>query len=98
MNAKTGLKRVTREQRDEAEQKRINALDSYFELDSKKSRYVKKLKSSYRWLFYNVFEGESKSLKNAVKAKCLDCCCFDRFEITNCKIETCALYKLRPYQ
>lgn len=61
------------------------------------SNYLRKLKQSYRRLFYDVFYGK-KSYSKAVKAKCLDCSCFDRQEITHCEVKTCPLHKVRPYQ
>jgi hypothetical protein len=47
-------------------------------------------------IFKKAFERESRS--NALKAKCLDCCCFMIPEITNCTVETCPLWSYRPYQ
>jgi hypothetical protein len=48
-------------------------------------------------LFQAVHYGNpSKAL--AVKAKCLDCCCWDTVEIKNCQAVTCPLWRVRPYQ
>jgi len=40
----------------------------------------------------------AKSRAAAIKAKCLDCCCWQRVEITNCPVQTCPLYPYRPYR
>lgn len=41
---------------------------------------------------------EKGSLKGILKAKCLDCCNYDKNEIKNCEIIECALWSIRPYQ
>ena len=33
-----------------------------------------------------------------VRAKCLDCCCWQREEVTKCNSKMCALWPYRPYQ
>lgn len=38
------------------------------------------------------------SMKAAVKLKCLDCCGFEKKEITLCNIQECSLWSHRPYQ
>ena len=35
---------------------------------------------------------------NAIKAKCLDCCNFDRQEVAECTVTTCPLHVWRPFQ
>ena len=38
------------------------------------------------------------SLRNAIKAKCLDCTAYQRVEITNCGAIYCPLWIYRPFQ
>lgn len=38
------------------------------------------------------------SLRLAINAKCWDCCCEQRVEITRCQITDCSLWPVRPYQ
>lgn len=38
------------------------------------------------------------SMKAAIKLKCIDCCCGDKKEITNCTIKECSLWNFRPYR
>lgn len=45
-----------------------------------------------------LFEKAKKSKANAIKAKCLDCCCFQRVEVRNCTAVDCPLHPHRPYQ
>lgn len=35
------------------------------------------------------------SLKHAIKAKCMECCCGQREEVRLCKIETCPIWPYR---
>ena len=39
-----------------------------------------------------------KSLRFAINAKCFDCCCFQKPEVTFCTAKACPLYSLRPWQ
>ena len=48
-------------------------------------------------LFRAIYYGKpSKAL--ALKAKCLDCACYQTEEIKNCQSVTCPLWRVRPYQ
>jgi len=47
--------------------------------------------------FYKAMKNEnSKTI--AIKAKCLDCSCYQKKEVTLCPSIYCPLYKFRPYQ
>ena len=48
-------------------------------------------------LFFRVYAGQT-GLTEAVKAKCLDCSCWQREEITDCRVFACPLWAHRPYQ
>lgn len=48
-------------------------------------------------LFFRVYAGQT-GLSQAVKAKCLNCSCWQPSEITNCTVLTCPLWEFRPYQ
>jgi hypothetical protein len=50
----------------------------------------------YRGVLERAFAGGSRAA--AIKAKCLTCTNFDRSEITHCRVETCPLWVVRPYQ
>lgn len=39
-----------------------------------------------------------RSLRYAINAKCWDCCCYVKKEITLCEIIACPLHRFRPYQ
>lgn len=41
---------------------------------------------------------ENGSLKAAIKAQCLSCCCQVTDEIRNCTVMKCPLYSFRPYK
>lgn len=38
------------------------------------------------------------SPRAAIKAKCLDCSCYDRAEVTHCRVVSCPLRAYRPFQ
>ena len=39
-----------------------------------------------------------RSMRYAINAKCFDCTCFQKREITLCEMTDCPLWQLRPYQ
>ena len=43
-------------------------------------------------------EKQKRSYKAAVYAKCWECSCGQRSEITNCTVKLCPLFVVRPYQ
>ena len=55
-----------------------------------------KHKGSYRRTWDKAMS--KKSLRSAVNAKCQDCCCWVKAEITDCRVYCCPLYEYRPYQ
>lgn len=58
--------------------------------------FIKALNASFQNTFIKAYDEKSKA--NAIKAKCQDCCCFVRDEITKCEAYTCPLWEVRPYQ
>jgi hypothetical protein len=40
----------------------------------------------------------SASPRQAIKAKCLDCCGYDRAEVAGCTVIVCPLHSYRPFQ
>lgn len=57
---------------------------------------IKKHSPSMLKTFEKAFSGKSKA--TALKAKCLDCCCYQRNEVEKCTTESCPLWQYRPYQ
>jgi len=55
------------------------------------------LPNSYHKLFNDIFVGQIRGQK-LLKAKCLDCCNFDRSLVQECEIVLCPLHQTRPYQ
>lgn len=57
------------------------------------------LNTNHRWLFYKVFSKRIRlSLREKIKAKCLDCCAYQKEEVRQCTCEHCPLWDERPYQ
>ena len=52
--------------------------------------------SSATGVFRKAFSGQSKAA--AIKARCIQCCCYQKTEITLCRVTDCALFRYRPYQ
>lgn len=52
----------------------------------------------YASLFRRVYTAPKLSRLAAVKAKCLDCCCWQRKEVELCTSVTCPLWRIRPFQ
>ena len=50
---------------------------------------------SYRKNFDKALLGHS--LRAAIKAKCLDCVCWEKNEVKKCTVVTCPLWLYRPY-
>ena len=67
--------------------------------DSVKKRLgeIEKATPKFHPLFFRVYAGQT-GLTDAVKAKCLDCSCWQIPEITHCTVFTCSLWAFRPYQ
>ena len=40
----------------------------------------------------------SNSRATGVEVKCLQCCNYQRDDITNCQVKSCGLYNFRPYK
>lgn len=38
------------------------------------------------------------SLRSAINAKCIDCCCGQKAEVRRCAIESCSLWPVRPFR
>lgn len=49
----------------------------------------------YRGIIDRALRGEN-SRANAIKAKCLDCCCYVRDEVEHCTVVLCPLHAYRP--
>jgi hypothetical protein len=51
----------------------------------------------HKVLFRKVFAGKA-GRPARVKAKCLDCCCYQKSEVAACTARFCPLWPIRPYQ
>lgn len=50
---------------------------------------------AYRKAYRKAMTGKSKA--SAIRAKCQDCCNWDKAEIADCRVPTCPLFEYRPY-
>ena len=57
---------------------------------------ITKIPPLYQQNYSTAMLGRSRTA--AIKAKCLDCCNWQRVEISYCPVKTCPLYPYRPYR
>ena len=65
-------------------------------MNAKQKQRLSEIPELYQANYRKAIETNSKA--TALKAKCLDCCCWVRKEITLCTVSDCPLWKYRPYQ
>ena len=58
-------------------------------------QYVTRVPDMYRNAFQKALAGKV-SPRQAIKQKCLDCCCFQRKEAADCRVPSCPLYAYNP--
>jgi hypothetical protein len=59
--------------------------------------YLASAPTSARGIVARAF-ARTASPRMAIKAKCLDCCHFDRAEVAGCTVLLCPLHPYRPFQ
>lgn len=90
-------KDLMQKQKEEAIEKFKIELKEFVTKNEKgRGEFVNKLTTSYQRTFIKAYNSTSKA--NAIKAKCLDCTCFQKIEITECATYTCPLWEHRPYK
>jgi len=62
----------------------------------RRSAYERNVQASYVGVYRRAWKG--RSLRAAINAKCLDCCCQNRIVVRNCSCVECPLWDYRPYQ
>lgn len=83
--------------RNKAEKKWVDLKDEFTRNNTDQlNNYFRGIPDSQKRIFYDSYQGKSKA--RALKAKCLDCCAFDKIEVKNCIVKTCPLWFFRPYQ
>jgi hypothetical protein len=66
------------------------------QLSVKQSEYIEAAPIKSRILVQRALAG-SASPRQAIKAKCLTCCNYDRSEVEHCTVCICPLWAYRPY-
>ena len=87
----------TKEEIIEAREKTRKAIDEFIKNDKYYGSVLARIPKNFQNTFYKVYS-KNRSRTTAMNAKCLDCTCFDRKEITECEIKHCPLWNFRPYQ
>ena len=65
-------------------------------MNDKQEKRLSEIPDLYKANYQKAMTTKSKAA--AIKAKCLDCCCWMRAEITECGATACPLYPHRPYR
>ena len=65
-------------------------------MNDKQKQQLSNIPKVYQANYETAISGKSRAA--AVKAKCLDCCCWQRVEISCCPVDTCPLHPYRPYR
>ncbi len=60
------------------------------------AEHKQQIPRAYRGIYQRATEG--KSLRAAINAFCLQCCAYQRKEVTLCTALSCALWAVRPYR
>ena len=63
----------------------------------KQKAYCRDVPPLYVGIVQRAFGGAA-SPRQAIKAKCLDCCGYQRDEVRHCQVVLCPLHAHRPYQ
>lgn len=87
-----------RKTRDEVESERAAIVNSNVISHVQKNYIQKSIPKHYWKLYFDLIAKNHNKKTKAIQAKCLDCCCYVREEITQCTVTTCPLYNMRPYQ
>ena len=70
----------------ESREKYLNLISQFCKGNNVFALKLSMTPKKYQRLFYSVFSSKPTPQK-AIKAKCLDCTCFQKEEITNCTIK-----------
>ena len=97
MNERCG-EMSTQERKEIATQRYKELLLKFESCHPKVVSEFKNVPDKYKRLYLEVHCSGEKSLAKASKLKCLDCCCWQKDEITYCTVRQCGLWAYRPYQ
>jgi len=65
-------------------------------MNTRQKQWFAKIPKVYQQNYKTAISGKSRAA--AVKAKCLDCCNWQRVEVADCLVEICPLWLFRPYR
>jgi len=92
------VKRLSTEEMAEKKRLREDSVKNFIKTDKRRGSFLAAIPKGFQWLFYQVYAGKIKSPTKAIRAKCIDCSCWQRDEVEKCMAVTCPLYDFRPYQ
>jgi hypothetical protein len=66
------------------------------QLEIERGKWVRHIPQSYRPIYRKAMKG--RSMAAAIRAKCQDCCNWQRVEVRECTVVCCPLHDYRPYR
>ena len=66
--------------------------------DARLAEYIATIPASARQMMGRALLGKSKSPRDAIRAKCLDCSNYAREEAAGCTVWRCPLFHMNPYR
>ncbi len=92
-------KMLPRDEMKEIADKRFDELLAKLETHHPKVKNdFKNVPRAYQRLYLEVHCSGEVSWTRSIKMKCLDCCSWQKEEITHCTVRQCSLWEIRPYQ
>jgi len=88
------LGKISGKERNELKHQRMKEMEG--KLNEKQKSFYDQIPDHYKMNYLKAITTNSR--KTAIKAKCLDCCCWQINEIKLCSVNHCSLWKYRPYQ
>jgi len=64
-------------------------------MNTQQARYYDKLPEKYRDIYRRAVEVGASARKSAIRAKCLDCMCWQEAEVRRCEITQCPCWPYR---
>lgn len=88
------LVKMSKKEQQELAHKRMKEMEG--KLNEKQKSFYNQIPDHYKMNYLKAITTNSR--QTAIKAKCLDCCCWQINEIKRCSVVGCSLWKYRPYQ
>ena len=86
--------KMTGQERQDVKKEKMKVMEA--KLNEEQLNFYNQIPESCKMTYLKATTTNSKA--TAIKAKCLDCCCWQKNEVKLCSAVQCSLWKYRPYQ